>query len=169
MRRSKKVLFSLVSFALLLTLGACGSGNKNASKSSSSKVKTEKVTKKKASKKSSSSSSSVSSADSSSSESSDSSASSSQTSSSSSSSSAASSGSATSVTTSDQATAVLKNAVAAKYQKDAPLVYAFIKTVQVNGQMAYQIEVGKNNGRSTIATYNVLADGSVQLVKQYEQ
>ncbi|MFT8410953.1 MAG: hypothetical protein ABF743_00110 [Schleiferilactobacillus perolens] len=169
MRRSKKVLFSLVSFALLLTLGACGSGNKNASKSSSSKVKTEKVTKKKASKKSSSSSSSVSSADSSSSESSDSSASSSQTSSSSSSSSAASSSSATSVTTSDQATAVLKNAVAAKYQKDAPLVYAFIKTVQVNGQTAYQIEVGKNNGRSTIATYNVLADGSVQLVKQYEQ
>jgi hypothetical protein len=73
------------------------------------------------------------------------------------------------VTTSDQATAVLKNAVAAKYQKDAPLVYAFIKTVQVNGQTAYQIEVGKNNGRSTIATYNVLADGSVQLVKQYEQ
>jgi hypothetical protein len=73
------------------------------------------------------------------------------------------------VTTSDQATAVLKNAVAAKYQKDAPLVYAFIKTVQVNGQTAYQIEVGKNNGRSTIATYNVLVDGSVQLVKQYEQ
>lgn len=152
----KKIALPLLGLALLLTLGACSSGNKS-NAASSSKAKTETVAK------SSSTDSSSTTSSSSSSESSSTSSSSSSAQSSSSS----SSSSATQIASSDAAINALKPTAAAKFANDAPLVYAFDQQVTVNGKTGYQIEVGKNNGRSTIALYNVFTDGTIQLVKVY--
>lgn len=67
------------------------------------------------------------------------------------------------ITSGDQAVTYLQEQVGAQYPSttDDPVIYGFIQTTTVQNQPAYRVEIGKNNGRSTIAVYNVLADGQI--------
>ncbi|GAF39554.1 hypothetical protein JCM14202_1420 [Agrilactobacillus composti DSM 18527 = JCM 14202] len=74
-------------------------------------------------------------------------------------SSASSSATQQTITTGDQAQTYLKSQVDAQYQADGPTVYGFTNETTYQGQKAFRVEVGKNNGRSTVAIYDVLENG----------
>ena len=83
----------------------------------------------------------------------------SSTSSASSQSAASSSATQQTITTGDQAQTYLKSQVDSQYQADGPTVYGFTNETTYQGQKAFRVEVGKNNGRSTVAIYDVLENG----------
>ncbi|KRO17708.1 hypothetical protein [Lacticaseibacillus saniviri] len=177
MHISKKHL-ALVTGLLLVILSGCGQSSstaKDSSSATSSSQHVKKPAKTSSSSKSSATSSSESSVSSeSSSESQQSSATSSSESVVSSSSSQPAQASSSSqntvkVTNGDQAVAVLKAAQQTAWENKVggPLVFGYVQMVTVQGQQAYRVDIGKDNGRSTVASYAVLPDGQVVLMQQY--
>lgn len=161
-----KVMVLGVALGSVGLLSACSSNQKSDSGDASSK--TESVSSKKAKTSDSKKSSSEDAQDQASSESTESSVtqSSSNTNStaqSSSSAASASSSSTATITSGDQAATYLKQQVDSQYQNVAggTTVYGYTSTTTYQGQTAYRVEVGKNNGRSTIAIYYVLANGQI--------
>lgn len=67
------------------------------------------------------------------------------------------------ITSGDQAVAYLKQQVGSQYPSTAEdeVIYGFIDETTVQGQKAYRVEIGKDNGRSTIAVYYVLNNGKI--------
>lgn len=67
------------------------------------------------------------------------------------------------ITSGTQAVTYLKQQVGAQYPDtaEAQIIYGFIQETTVQNQKAYRVEIGKANGRSTIAVYNVLTDGQI--------
>jgi len=163
--KTGKVGIAIAAGVLLLMLSGCGSSSSNAKDSSSAKVSSSKhVSKSSSSAKSSSPATSSSQSES---ESTQSSAVSSSTSESSQSS-ATSSATAT-ITNADQAVAAVKAAEESGWQArvNGPLVFGYIGMTTIDGQQAYRVDIGTNNGRSTVASYGVFANGKVVLIKTY--
>jgi|GEM_PF-3015911 len=163
--KTGKFRLAMTTGILLLILSGCGSSSSAPKDSSSAKVSSSKHASK-----SSSSEKSSSQEQSSSQSASDSSQSSAVSSSESEStqSSTASSSTAT-ITNADQAVAAVKAAEESGWQArvNGPLVFGYIGMTTIDKQQAYRVDIGTNNGRSTVASYGVFANGKVVLIQTY--
>ncbi|KRM72168.1 hypothetical protein [Lacticaseibacillus brantae] len=151
--KNRKFKLAIAAGLLLAILSGCAGKSNSAKASHSSSERSSQVSK---------------ASSSSSSESSDSSSTSSS-STSESSVSASSSSQAVTITTPDQAVAAVKAAETSEWtaKVNGPLVFGYVNMVTVKGQQAFRVDIGANNGRSTVASYGVLPNGNVVLIQAY--
>jgi len=73
------------------------------------------------------------------------------------------------ITTPDQAVAAVKAAETSEWtaKVNGPLVFGYVNMVTIKGQQAFRVDIGANNGRSTVASYGVLPNGNVVLIQAY--